>query len=321
MDLLAARLFAFLKIKCICHLNKEGVMEKILVGLALVLLSAGTVFAAPDAIVFQGGDVRISGTGNGLVFPNGTIQTKAALEGLSIGTVTTGSPAAASITGTTPIQVLNLTIPQGPAGTNPGHVLISPNKNLKISDTLQLVATSFNSSNNQFPTHSYTWTSVNPTIATVNGTGLVTAINAGTAIITVLDTTNNVSGQIAINVISLTGDWISSNAIDHLLSASCPGLSLCTQHSVESQNHTVSVTTSSCKDSCNNDVYITMSGPRNGSSISYSGTLTITPPSGPANTYPLNCLNTWDGNNSSAITCVIPGSNPLVVFDHHYMRN
>jgi hypothetical protein len=56
-------------------------MERTLVGLALILLSAGTLFAAPDAIVFQGGDVRISGLGNGLVFPNGSIQTTAEVAG------------------------------------------------------------------------------------------------------------------------------------------------------------------------------------------------------------------------------------------------
>jgi len=56
-------------------------MERIFVGLAVVILSAGTLFAAPDAIIFQGGDVRISGDGNGLVFPNGSIQTTAEVAG------------------------------------------------------------------------------------------------------------------------------------------------------------------------------------------------------------------------------------------------
>jgi hypothetical protein len=119
-------------------------MERIFVGFALVLLSAGTLFAANPDSVLMDGDVHITGNG-ALVFPNGSIQTKAALEGLSIGTVTAGSPAAASITGSPPIQVLNLTIPQGTPGTDPGHVLITPGKHLKISDTLQLSATSFDS--------------------------------------------------------------------------------------------------------------------------------------------------------------------------------
>ncbi len=97
--------------------------------LASSLLLAGQAFAVSDAVVFDGGDVVINGGGTGLVFPDSSRQTTATLQGpagpagpantLSIGTVTTGasgSQAAASITGTSPNQVLNLTIPQGPQG-------------------------------------------------------------------------------------------------------------------------------------------------------------------------------------------------------------
>jgi len=44
------------------------------------LLLAGQALAAapPDSVVFEGGDVRIKGSGNGLVFPNGSRQTTAA---------------------------------------------------------------------------------------------------------------------------------------------------------------------------------------------------------------------------------------------------
>jgi len=45
------------------------------------LLLAGQVFAVPDTVVFEGGDVHIKGTGNGLVFPDGTIQTTKTLQG------------------------------------------------------------------------------------------------------------------------------------------------------------------------------------------------------------------------------------------------
>ena len=87
--------------------------------------------ASPDGVKVRG-NVRILGDGNGLAFPDGSMQYKAAVQGpigpqgpagpansLSIGTVATGaseSQAAATITGTSPDQVLNLTIPQGPAG-------------------------------------------------------------------------------------------------------------------------------------------------------------------------------------------------------------
>jgi hypothetical protein len=45
------------------------------------LLLAGQAFAAPDAVVFDGGDVHITGDGNGLVFPDGTIQTTKTVKG------------------------------------------------------------------------------------------------------------------------------------------------------------------------------------------------------------------------------------------------
>lgn len=53
----------------------------ILALVATSLLSAGQAFAVPDAVLFDGGDVRINdtgGIGNGLVFPDGSKQTTAA---------------------------------------------------------------------------------------------------------------------------------------------------------------------------------------------------------------------------------------------------
>lgn len=99
--------------------------------LLVVALAAvnSTVFAAPDAIVVRGGDLRIRDIGSGLVFPDGSIQYKATVAGptgapgpagpvnaLKIGTVQTGTQAGATITGTAPNQVLNITLPQGAVG-------------------------------------------------------------------------------------------------------------------------------------------------------------------------------------------------------------
>ena len=149
-------------------------MERIFVGLALVLLSAGTLFAANPDSVLMDGDVHITGNG-ALVFSDSSVQTKAAeTSTLSIGTITTGT-ANATITGTPPNQVLNLTFPA--AGTSSGNVVLSPtNSNLRVADTLQLTATSFDSGNNQFPTHNYSWVSTNTGVASVSGSGLVTAV-------------------------------------------------------------------------------------------------------------------------------------------------
>lgn len=99
--------------------------------LLVVALAAvnSTAFAAPDAILVRGGDLRIRDMGSGLVFPDGSIQYKATVAGptgaqgaagpanaLAIGTVQAGSQAGATITGAAPNQVLNLTLPQGVAG-------------------------------------------------------------------------------------------------------------------------------------------------------------------------------------------------------------
>ena len=56
---------------------------------------------------------------DGATGPTGPAGADAATPTLTIGTVTTGTPgteAAATITGTAPDFVLNLTIPQGPTG-------------------------------------------------------------------------------------------------------------------------------------------------------------------------------------------------------------
>lgn len=93
------------------------------------------------------GDVRIMGSGNGLVFADGSVQTTAAVPAtptsLSIGTVTTGSPgtgASATITGAPPSQVLNLVIPQGTPGQG---ATPSPCSSIKMVWTHQTVLTTF----------------------------------------------------------------------------------------------------------------------------------------------------------------------------------
>jgi hypothetical protein len=45
------------------------------------LLASSLAYANPDAIVIPSGDIRIKGPGSGLVFPDGSIQYKAAVEG------------------------------------------------------------------------------------------------------------------------------------------------------------------------------------------------------------------------------------------------
>jgi len=53
-------------------------MFQVAVVLALFVASA---FANPDSVIVDNGDFRIYGAGNGLVFPDGSIQYKATVQG------------------------------------------------------------------------------------------------------------------------------------------------------------------------------------------------------------------------------------------------
>lgn len=62
----------------------------------------------------------VTGPTGGIAGPTGPTGPTGATPNLTIGTVTTGEPgtdASATITGTSPDFVLNLTIPQGPTGS------------------------------------------------------------------------------------------------------------------------------------------------------------------------------------------------------------
>ncbi|MBK5275658.1 MAG: hypothetical protein JJE30_11475 [Desulfuromonadales bacterium] len=73
-------------------------------------LFAASAFANPDSVRVYNGDLRISGAGNGLVFPDGSIQYKAEIQG------PVGPQGLKGDTGTTGSQ--------GPAGTNGFNSLI-----------------------------------------------------------------------------------------------------------------------------------------------------------------------------------------------------
>jgi hypothetical protein len=63
----------------------------ILAALVLSVSLAGHASANPDAVVFQNGDVRISGPGNGLVFADGSLQLSAVGSFLTIQAVSATS--------------------------------------------------------------------------------------------------------------------------------------------------------------------------------------------------------------------------------------
>jgi hypothetical protein len=81
-------------------------MTRFILAMVISLLMVGQTIAAPDAIVFDGGDVRIKeGSGGALVFQDSSRQTTATLQGPPGPAGPTGATGATGATG-----------PQGPPG-------------------------------------------------------------------------------------------------------------------------------------------------------------------------------------------------------------
>lgn len=88
-----------------------------------------------------------------------------------------------------------------PGGVLPGGDTTAPASSLEMDKTLQLGVGQSGTINVSGGTE-YEWISSDPTVATVNGSGEVTAIGEGTAIITATD----VSGDSAVCSVTVTGE-------------------------------------------------------------------------------------------------------------------
>lgn len=88
-----------------------------------------------------------------------------------------------------------------PGGVLPGGEGTAPASSLEMDKTLQLAVGQSGTINVSGGTE-YEWISSDPTVATVNGSGEVTAIGEGTAIITATD----VSGDSAVCSVTVTGE-------------------------------------------------------------------------------------------------------------------
>src|SRR4029077_10769174 len=78
-------------------------------------------------------------------------------------------------------------------------VTVSPSSaNLQTGQTVQLTATARDASGNTLSGRAMTWTSTNASVATVNGSGLVTGAGAGSATITA--TSEGQSGTSSVTV-------------------------------------------------------------------------------------------------------------------------
>ena len=96
-------------------------MARIILAAMVVWASfAGQAAAAPDAAVFQNGDVRMTGAGNGLVFPDGSIQNSAS----TVAVQTVSAPGSISFPNGTmsPAQITCVQCPQGAVAVGGGGV-------------------------------------------------------------------------------------------------------------------------------------------------------------------------------------------------------
>ena len=91
---------------------------------ALFMLFSSTAYSAsPDAVVTGEGDLRITGNGNGLVFPDGTTQYTATVSGGTVTSVNTGSGLTGGpITGSGTISIA----PGGITSTMLSNILVLP---------------------------------------------------------------------------------------------------------------------------------------------------------------------------------------------------
>ena len=199
-------------------------MKKVFTILGLCLLIS---FSNASANTIINGDLKI-GDGGELVFSDGSVQSKAQVQGpqgiqgpvgppniLTIGTVLPGVNAAASISGTAPNQVLNLTIPQGPACqisltsmcaaiyeggeqlpafcssygatilTSISVTPVNPTISIPSGANLQFTATgTYANGSTQNLTATAIWSSGTNSVATINSAGYATGVAVGTSVIT-----------------------------------------------------------------------------------------------------------------------------------------
>ena len=87
---------------------------------------------------------------------------------------------------TAPLQVASL-------------ILNLPSATMRIGDTVQLTATPVDANNHPLSGHNVTWSSDHPEFATVNSSGLVTAVDDGDAIITVTSDGISISKTIRVS--------------------------------------------------------------------------------------------------------------------------
>jgi uncharacterized protein YjdB len=129
--------------------------------------------------------VTVDATGKVTALDSGSVAT--------ITAVSEGRQAYAAVT---------ITSSGGDSGPNPvASVVVSPaTASVLVGQTTQLTATLRDAENNQLTGRTITWSSSNPAVATVNGSGLVSGVGQGGATITATSEGQSGSAAITVNV-------------------------------------------------------------------------------------------------------------------------
>src|SRR5207247_2424060 len=137
-----------------------------------VLTGRTVTWASNNAAVTVGGNGLATGAGTGSATITATSEGKS---------------------GTASITVTNVPV---------ASVTVSPNSaNLTTGQTVQLTATATDASGNPLSGRVITWTSTNTSVATVNGSGLVSAAGAGSATITATSEGQSGTSTVTVTVV------------------------------------------------------------------------------------------------------------------------
>src|SRR5205807_9170379 len=114
--------------------------------------------------------------------------------GIALGTATITATCEGQ-TGTTPVTVSNIPVVS---------VVVAPSAaNILVGGTVQLTATAKDSTGTVLTGRGITWSSLNPSVATVSPNGLATGVAAGTATITATSEGKNASTAVAVANVSV----------------------------------------------------------------------------------------------------------------------
>ncbi|HMH26010.1 MAG TPA: Ig-like domain-containing protein [Gemmatimonadaceae bacterium] len=170
---------------------------------------ASVSVSPPTASLQIGGSTQLSAVtrdGNGNVLTGRVIAWSSTNTGIATvstsGLVTAVAAGSVSVTASSEGQLGSSAITvSAPAPVPVASVSVSPaSSSLLVGATAQLSATTRDASNNVLTGRVVTWSSSNPAISTVSGSGLVTAIAAGSATITALSETKTGTAAITVSV-------------------------------------------------------------------------------------------------------------------------